>query len=45
LRERFEAAAAHERAGVAIELRKAGAHHVVLSTSGDWMRALGRALR
>jgi uncharacterized protein (DUF58 family) len=45
LRERFEAAAAQERAGVATELRKAGAHHVVLSTSGDWMRALGRALR
>ena len=45
LRERFAAAAAEERAGVASELRKAGAHHVVLSTSGDWMRALGRALR
>jgi uncharacterized protein (DUF58 family) len=45
LRERFEAAAAEERAGVASELRKAGAHHVVLSTSGDWMRALGRALK
>jgi uncharacterized protein (DUF58 family) len=45
LRERFEAAAAEERAGVANELRKAGAHHVVLSTKGDWMRALGRALR
>ncbi|HEY0343514.1 MAG TPA: DUF58 domain-containing protein [Solirubrobacteraceae bacterium] len=44
LRERFAAAAAEERAGVATELRKAGAHHVVLSTSGDWMRALGRAL-
>lgn len=45
LRERFAAAAARERAGVAAELRKAGAHHVVLSTRGDWMRALGRALR
>jgi uncharacterized protein (DUF58 family) len=45
LRERFAAAAAEERAGVAAELRKAGALHVVLSTSGDWMRALGRALR
>jgi len=44
LRERFEAAAAEERAGVAAELRKAGAHHVVLSTSGNWMRELGRAL-
>jgi uncharacterized protein (DUF58 family) len=45
LRERFEAAAAQERAAVAAELRKAGAYHVVLSTHGDWMRALGRALR
>lgn len=45
LRERFEAAAAQERAGVASELRKAAAHHVVLSTRGDWMRALGRALK
>jgi uncharacterized protein (DUF58 family) len=45
LRERFAAAAAEERAGVAVELRKGGAHHVVLSTSGDWMRALGRALK
>ncbi|MDX6704830.1 MAG: hypothetical protein QOF69_3924 [Solirubrobacteraceae bacterium] len=45
LRERFEAAAAQERAIVATELRKANAHHVVLSTSGDWLRALGRALR
>ncbi|MEA2156348.1 MAG: hypothetical protein QOE11_2488 [Solirubrobacteraceae bacterium] len=45
LRERFAAAAAQERAGVASELRKAGARHVVLSTQGDWMRALGRALR
>ncbi|HEX4363526.1 MAG TPA: DUF58 domain-containing protein [Solirubrobacteraceae bacterium] len=45
LRERYAAAAAQERAGVASELRKAAAHHVVLSTSGDWLRALGRALR
>jgi uncharacterized protein (DUF58 family) len=45
LRERFEAAATAERAGVATELRKAGAIHVVLSTRGDWMRALGRALK
>jgi uncharacterized protein (DUF58 family) len=45
LRERFEAAAAQERAGVATALRRAGAHHVVLSTKGDWLRALGRALR
>jgi uncharacterized protein (DUF58 family) len=45
LRERFAAAAAEERAAVATELRKAAALHVVLSTSGDWMRVLGRALR
>jgi uncharacterized protein (DUF58 family) len=45
LRERFEVVAAQERAVVASELRKAGTHHVVLSTSGDWLRALGRALR
>jgi uncharacterized protein (DUF58 family) len=45
LRERFAAAAAQERAGVATELRAAGATHVVLSTSGDWLKALGRALR
>jgi uncharacterized protein (DUF58 family) len=44
LRERYAAAAAEERAVVARELRKAGAHHVVLSTSGDWLKALGRAL-
>ena len=45
LRERFAAAAAAERAGVARELRTAGVHHVVLSTSGDWLKALGRALK
>jgi uncharacterized protein (DUF58 family) len=45
LRERFELFAAEERAGVATALRHAGADHVVLSTKGDWLRALGRALR
>ena len=45
LRERFAQAAAQERATVAEQLRKGGAHHVVLSTEGDWLRALGRALR
>ncbi|MGH2920111.1 MAG: DUF58 domain-containing protein, partial [Solirubrobacteraceae bacterium] len=45
LRERFAAAAAEERAGVADQLRKGGAHHVVLSTQGDWLRALGKALQ
>jgi len=45
LRERFEQLAAEERAHVARDLRRAAAHHVVLSTKGDWLRALGRALR
>lgn len=45
LRERFAQAAAEERAGVAEQLRKGGAHHVVLSTEGDWLRVLGRALQ
>ena len=45
LRERFAAAAEEERAGVATALRRAGADHIVLSTRGDWLRALGRALR
>ena len=45
LRERFAAAAAEERAAVAGEIRRAAAQHVVLSTSGDWLRALGRALK
>ncbi len=45
LRERFAAAAAAERGLVASEIRKAAAQHVVLSTSGDWLKALGRALR
>lgn len=45
LRERFAAAADEERAGVAAALRRAGADHIVLSTRGDWLRALGRALR
>ncbi len=45
LRERFAAAAALERAGVAAAVRRAGGAHVVLSTKGDWLRALGRALR
>jgi uncharacterized protein (DUF58 family) len=45
LRERFAAAAAAERAEVARALRSTGAHHVVLSTSGDWLRVLAGALR
>ncbi len=45
LRERFAAAAAAERAGVADQLRKGRARHVVLSTQGDWLRTLGKALQ
>ena len=40
LRERFETAAAAERADLARELSRAGAAHAVLSTRGDWLRAL-----
>jgi uncharacterized protein (DUF58 family) len=38
LRERFAAAAAEERSGVARVLSAVGVPHVVLSTSGDWLR-------
>ncbi|HWQ22694.1 MAG TPA: DUF58 domain-containing protein [Gaiellaceae bacterium] len=45
LRERFAAAAAAERAQVARELARAGVRHLVLSTSGDWLRPLVAFLR
>jgi uncharacterized protein (DUF58 family) len=45
LRSRFAAAAAAERAEVARTLAAAGARHVVLSTSGDWLRSLALFLR
>jgi uncharacterized protein (DUF58 family) len=38
LRERFAAAAAEERSGVARVLSALGVPHLVLSTSGDWLR-------
>jgi uncharacterized protein (DUF58 family) len=44
LRERFARAAQEERAAVAAALRRAGAEHVALSTSGAWARELGRRL-
>jgi uncharacterized protein (DUF58 family) len=44
LRRRFAAAAAEERRTLALELSSAGVDHVVLSTSGDWLRALARFL-
>jgi uncharacterized protein (DUF58 family) len=45
LRERFAAAAAEERSGVARVLAALGVPHVVLSTRGDWLRALAVFLR
>jgi uncharacterized protein (DUF58 family) len=45
LRDRFKAAAAAEREEVASALRHAGADHLVLSTDGDWLRALAAHLR
>jgi uncharacterized protein (DUF58 family) len=45
LRARFAAAAAAERETLARTLASAGAGHVVLTTSGDWLRALAVFLR
>jgi uncharacterized protein (DUF58 family) len=45
LRERFSQAAAEERAALAGELRRLGVGHVVLSTSGSWLRSLAGQLR
>lgn len=44
LRERFAEEAAAERADLARELRRSGADHATLSTSGDWLRTLARFL-
>ena len=45
LRRRFAAAAATERNGLARSLTSLGVRHVVLSTSGDWLRPLALFLR
>jgi uncharacterized protein (DUF58 family) len=45
LRERFAVAASAERAQLAQELAQVGVRHVVLSTSGDWLRPLVLFLR
>ena len=45
MRARFAAAASEERAVVARTLASAGARHVVLTTSGDWLRTLASFLR
>jgi hypothetical protein len=44
LRERYAGAAAERHAEIAEALRWAGTEHVVLSTSGEWARQLGRKL-
>jgi uncharacterized protein (DUF58 family) len=45
LRRRFASAELARRDALASELRRAGARHVELASDGDWLRALGRALR
>jgi uncharacterized protein (DUF58 family) len=45
LRKRFADAAAEERTGLARTLSSLGVRHVVLSTSGDWLRPLALFLR
>ncbi|MEA2458718.1 MAG: hypothetical protein QOC95_1690 [Thermoleophilaceae bacterium] len=45
VRRRFAEIEAEGRAGVARELRRLRIEHTVLSTEGDWLRALGRGLR
>ncbi len=44
IRERFAARAAEEREELERDLRRTGAEHMVLSTSGDWLRELARHL-
>ena len=45
LRARFESAAAEERSRLATALSTLGVRHVVLGTSGDWLRTLAVFLR
>ena len=45
MRQRFATAEREGRQAVADELRRALVEHAVLSTEGDWLRALGMALR
>ena len=45
LRSRFAAAAEQERSGLARTLATLGVRHVVVSTQGDWLRALAVFLR
>jgi len=45
LRARFAAAASEERSGLARNLASLGVRHLVLTTSGDWLRTLAVFLR
>jgi len=45
LRERYAAAAADERGSLAADLRRLGVDHIVLSTTGSWLRTLAAELR
>lgn len=45
LRARFVAAAAEERRDLGAELARLGARHIVLTTSGDWLRDFARQLQ
>lgn len=45
LRDRFAKAAAEERSDLASGLSSAGVRHLVLETSGDWLRSLAMFLR
>jgi uncharacterized protein (DUF58 family) len=45
LRERFAEAASADRASLTADLRRVGVGHVVLSTSGSWLRSLAAQLR
>jgi uncharacterized protein (DUF58 family) len=45
LRDRFARAAAEERSGLASSLSSYGVRHLVLETSGDWLRSLAVFLR
>jgi uncharacterized protein (DUF58 family) len=45
LRDRFATAAAEERSGLARMLASLGVRHLVLETSGDWLRSLAMFLR
>jgi uncharacterized protein (DUF58 family) len=45
LRERFAAAASDERSELTRELASLGVRHLVLSTSGDWLRSLAAFLK